>query len=56
MTETGAKLNVAILDDYQNVSHRLADWKKLSDRINLDIFNNFIGKDENLSRIYYRIK
>ncbi len=54
MTITRAKLNVAILDDYQNVSHKLADWKKLSERIDLDIFNNYIGKEENLSRILFK--
>ncbi len=43
------KLNVAILDDYQNVTHKFANWNKLKDKIELDIFNHYIGKQNNLS-------
>ena len=42
------KINVAILDDYQNVSHRFVDWGKLNQKIELDIFReyiNFTGSD-----------
>ena len=35
------KLNVAILDDYQNVSHEFADWGKISEKIELDVFKNY---------------
>ena len=45
------KLNVAILDDYQNVSHDFANWDLLSDKIELDVFNDYIGKEKNLSEI-----
>ena len=45
------KLNVAILDDYQNVSHQFADWDKISEKIELDVFKNYIGHEENLSNI-----
>ena len=45
------KLNVAILDDYQNVSHEFADWDKISEKIELDVFKNYIGKNKNLSDI-----
>ncbi len=45
------KLKVAILDDYQNVSHDFANWNRLSDKIELDIFNEYIGKEKNLSNI-----
>ena len=45
------KLNVAILDDYQNVSHEFADWDKISEKIELDVFKNYIGQEENLSNI-----
>ncbi len=54
MTIGMQKLNVAILDDYQNVSHDFADWHKLSDKIELDVFNEYIGKEENLSKILYK--
>ena len=45
------KLNVAILDDYQNVSHIFTNWDKLSEEIELDVFNEYIGKEDNLSSI-----
>ena len=43
------KMKVAILDDYQNVSHHFANWKKLSEKIELKIFNKYIGDVTNLS-------
>ena len=46
------KLNVAILDDYQNVSRDFANWDLLSDKIELDVFNKYIGKEKNC-QIYY---
>ena len=45
------KLNVAILDDYQNVSLDFANWDLLSDKIELDVFNEYIGKEKKLSDI-----
>ena len=51
MTINSKKLNVAILDDYQNVSHEFADWDKISEKIELDVFKKYIGQDENLSDI-----
>ena len=44
MRVNNTKLKVAILDDYQNITHDFANWDKLSDKINLDVFNNLIGK------------
>ena len=43
------KIKVAILDDYQNVTHKFADWDSLSDKIDLNIFNGYIGNDNNLA-------
>ena len=43
------KIKVAILDDYQNVTHQFANWEKLSEKIQLKIFNEYIGDDPNLS-------
>ena len=51
MTINIKKLKVAILDDYQNVSHEFADWDKISEKIELDVFKNYIGQEENLSII-----
>ena len=47
------KMRVAILDDYQNVTHHFANWEKLSDKIELKIFNEYIGGDLNLSEMLY---
>ena len=33
------KIKVAVLDDYQNVTHKFANWEKLSEKIELKIFN-----------------
>ena len=43
------KIKVGILDDYQNVTHHFANWEKLSEKIELKIFNEYIGDDPNLS-------
>ena len=44
------KLKVAVLDDYQNVTHHFADWEKLSEKIELKTFNDYIGGEANLSQ------
>ena len=44
------KLKVAVLDDYQNVTHDFANWGVLSDDIELKVFNEYIGDDANLSK------
>ena len=43
------KLKVAVLDDYQNVAHHFTNWEKLSENIELKVFNEYIGDDTNLS-------
>ena len=43
------KIKVAVLDDYQNVTHHFANWEQLSKKIELKIFNEFIGDDPKLS-------
>lgn len=42
------KLKVAILDDYQNVTHKFGNWEKLSKEIDLTVFNEHIGNRTNL--------
>ena len=44
------KIKVAVLDDYQNVTHKFADWKILNEKIELKVFNLYIGNDINLSQ------
>ncbi len=43
------KIKVAVLDDYQNVTHYFANWEKLSKKIELRVFNEYIGDHPNLS-------
>ena len=43
------KINVAVLDDYQNVTHHFANWETLSKKIELKVFNEYIGDEPNLS-------
>ena len=43
------KIKVAVLDDYQSVAHHFANWEKLNERIELDVFNEYIGGEPNLS-------
>ena len=44
------KIKVAVLDDYQNVTHKFANWKTLNEKIELKVFNIYIGNDINLSQ------
>ena len=43
------KIKVAVLEDYQNVAHHFANWENLSKKIELKIFNKYIGDHPNLS-------
>ena len=42
------KIKVAVLDDYQNVTHNFANWEKLSKKLELHTFNHYIGDHLNL--------
>ena len=41
-------LNVAVLDDYQNVTKKFGNWSELDGKINLKIFNNFFDNSDEL--------
>ena len=43
------KIKVAVLDDYQNVTHNFANWDSLENQIELSVINKYIGADEDLS-------
>ena len=43
------KIKVAILDDYQNVTHRFANWEVLLEKIELKVFNKYVGDNTKLS-------
>ena len=41
-------LNVAVLDDYQNVTKKFGNWSNLDDKINLKIFNKYFDNSDEL--------
>ena len=41
-------LNVAVLDDYQNVTRKFANWSELDGKINLKIFNKYFDNSNEL--------
>ena len=43
------KIKVAVLDDYQKVTHHFANWEILSDKIDLKVFDEYIGDNPYLS-------
>ena len=42
------KIKVAVLDDYQNITHSTANWNSLENQIELSVINKYIGVDEDL--------
>src|SRR5882762_2909621 len=43
MASTQAPVNIAILDDYQNVALKLADWSRLQGRSQVTVFNDHVS-------------
>ena len=41
-------LNVAVLDDYQNVTKKFGNWSKLENKINLTIFDKYFDNSDEL--------
>ena len=41
-------LNVAVLDDYQNVTKKFGNWSVLEGKINLKIFNKYFDNSNEL--------
>ena len=42
------KIKAAVLDDYQNITHKFANWNSLENQIELSIINKYIGADIDL--------
>ena len=42
------KIKAAVLDDYQNITHKFANWSSLENQIELCIINKYIGADTDL--------
>lgn len=45
------KINVAVLDDYQNVSQDFADWSVLNDLAYITVFNNHLNNQDDLAEV-----
>jgi phosphoglycerate dehydrogenase-like enzyme len=45
-----AKQRCAILDDYQNVALKMADWSKVADDLDIKVFNEPLGAPDNVAR------
>ena len=41
-------LNVAVLDDYQNVTRKFANWSELDGKISLKVFNKYFDNSNEL--------
>jgi D-3-phosphoglycerate dehydrogenase len=50
MITTMAQYRCAILDDYQNVALKMADWAKLAGKVDLTVFNEHLGSADNVVR------
>lgn len=46
--EAMARLQVAILDDYQDVARQMADWSTVADRADITVFTDHIGDEAEL--------
>ena len=42
------KIKAAVLDDYQNITHKFANWSSLKNQIELSIIHKYIGADTDL--------
>src|SRR6516162_11119926 len=42
----GGEMKVAILDDYQNVALRMADWSSVASRAEITVFNEHVADPE----------
>ena len=45
-----AKHRCAILDDYQNVALKMADWSKVTDDLDIKVFNEHLGDPKKVAR------
>ena len=43
-----AKYRCAILDDFQNVALKVADWSKVSGDVEIKVFNEHLGGADNV--------
>ena len=42
------RMKIAILDDYQNVALKMADWSPLKGKADITVFNQHLGDAHNV--------
>src|SRR5580658_2457876 len=47
MAMTGSRIKIAVLDDYQNIALKMADWSSIPGNPEISVFNDHVS-DENL--------
>src|SRR5258708_17966384 len=48
MVMTGSTIKIAVLDDYQNISLRMADWSSIPGNPGIRVFNDHISEEDSL--------
>jgi phosphoglycerate dehydrogenase-like enzyme len=46
MTVNHRPINIAVLDDYQGVAMKLADWSRVQDRANISVFGDHLAEED----------
>ncbi len=48
MNANEGPIKLAILDDYQNIALKMADWSPLRDRVSIEVFSDHISDPDRL--------
>jgi phosphoglycerate dehydrogenase-like enzyme len=48
MVMTGSRIKIAVLDDYQNISWKMADWSSIPGNPEISVFNDHISDENSL--------
>jgi phosphoglycerate dehydrogenase-like enzyme len=48
MVMTGSRIKIAVLDDYQNISLKMADWSSIPGNPEISVFNDHISDENSL--------
>ena len=48
MVRTGSRIKIAVLDDYQNISLKMADWSSIPGNPEISVFNDHISDENSL--------
>ena len=48
MVMTGSTIKIAVLDDYQHISLKMADWSSIPGNPEISVFNDHISDENSL--------